>query len=190
MSTVHRCGRALRFSGRRRVSSQPSIAALQYIESHTLHAYLQDESVWKSLDIIYHPPHVERLWCQLDDLRLYLHFVYPCERSQCLFHPHPWPSTIHILEGEYEMGMGFGAGMNPPVISTTILSQGSMYYEMTHPDGWHYVRPRSAITTSVMLTGPPWDRPLPQPEVAQRNPPLREQRAAAMLDYFRRKFPK
>ena len=174
----------------RHPSYQTWIERLQDLEKNSLHHLLQDKSIWKSLDIIYHPPHVERLWCQLGDHRLYLHFVYPCDRDHCLFHPHPWPSVIHILEGEYEMGMGFSSDITAPDIFATILSQGSTYYEMTHPDGWHYVRPCTRVTSSVMLTGPPWDRPLPAPEGAQRNPPLSEERVLAMLHYFKRKFPR
>ncbi len=163
------------------------IEKLQQIERVKLYDLLCDASIWKSLDINYHPPHVERLWCQLGNYRLYLHFIHPCEREQALFHPHPWPSAIHVLEGQYEMGMGFGEGLKEPEVFSTILTQGGMYYEMPHRDGWHYVRPLS-VSSSVMLTGEPWDREMPAADEVGELGGLHNDRIIVMLDYFKMKF--
>ena len=163
------------------------IEKLQQIEKLKLYELLSDVSIWNSVDINYHPPHVERLWCQLGNYRLYLHFIHPCERKEALFHPHPWPSAIHVIEGQYEMGMGFGSGIDEPEIFSTILTGGGMYYEMPHKDGWHYVRPLS-VSSSIMLTGQPWDREMPKKEIVGELPCLHNDRIVIMLDYFKQKF--
>lgn len=163
------------------------IEKLQQIERVKLYDLLCDVSIWKSLDINYHPPHVERLWCQLGKYRLYLHFIHPCRREDALFHPHPWPSAIHVIEGQYEMGMGFGPGLKEPEVFSTILTSGGMYYEMPHRDGWHYVRPLS-VSSSVMLTGEPWDREMPAEDEVGQLSGLHNDRVVVMLDYFKMKF--
>ena len=162
------------------------IDRLQQLERVKLMELLEDYSIWHSLDIDYHPPHVERLWCQLGKYRLYLHFIHPCTREQALFHPHPWPSVIHVIEGEYEMGMGYGT--EEPEIFSTILSQGSMYYEMPHRDGWHYVRPTKSVCSSIMLTGEPWGREMPSEEEVEILGGLHNDRVIVMLEYFKSKF--
>lgn len=164
------------------------IEKLQQIERLKLYDLLCDDSVWKSVDINYHPPHVERLWCQLGKYRLYLHFIHPCKKEEALFHPHPWPSAICVLEGEYEMGIGFGKGLKEPEIFTTILSQGNMYYEMPHRDGWHYVRPTEKVCSSIMLTGEPWDREMPAVDEVGTLSGLHNDRVVMMLQYFKGKY--
>ena len=78
---------------------------------------LQDETVWHSLLVDYHPPTVERLWTPWQEFRVYLHRIHPCAREEALFHPHPWPSAMCLLEGDYEMAVGFGAGLEPPPVA-------------------------------------------------------------------------
>lgn len=163
------------------------IEKLQQIERIKLYDLLCDASIWKSLYIDYHPPIVERLWCQLGKYRLYLHFIHPCEREQALFHPHPWPSAIHVIEGQYEMGMGFGPGLEKPEVFSTILTGGGMYYEMPHRDGWHYVRPLS-VSSSIMLAGEPWGREMPAEDEVGQLSGLHNDRVVVMLDYFKSKF--
>ena len=117
---------------------------------------------WHSLNVDYHPPFVERLWRPYGEGRLYLHRIHPCLPSAALFHPHPWPSAMRVVEGRYEMAVGYGPGMNhPPVAATMILTRGSAY-EMDKPDSWHYVRPLDKPTLSVMVTGKLWDREAPK----------------------------
>jgi len=164
------------------------IERLQQLEKAKLYDLLCDASIWKSVDIKYHLPRVERLWCQLGKYRLYLHFVHTCERNESLFHPHPWPSAIHVIEGEYEMGMGFGEGLEKPDIFSTIVSQGSMYYEMPHRDGWHRVRATSSVCSSVMLAGEPWGREMPASDEVGELEFLHSDRIHVMLEYFKSKF--
>jgi hypothetical protein len=170
------------------ISDKTLIEELQKIEKTELLELLENPKLWKSVDIDYHPPRVERLWCQLGQHRLYLHFIHPCKKGKSLFHPHPWPSVIHVLEGEYEMGVGFGSGLEEPPIFSTIVSQGSMYYDMPHKDGWHYVRPTKEICTSIMLAGKPWGRQIPASDEVGILEELSNERIHQILSYFKTKL--
>ncbi len=138
------------------------IERLQEIES-TVPIFSGHDN-WKSLYIDYHPPIVYRLYKDVaPGYRFALHRILPCEPGEALLHSHPWPSAIHVVRGQYEMGLGFGhpEGNPPPVVMKLILGPGS-YYEMTHPDLWHYVRPVGeyvnpidGASLSTMLIGPP-----------------------------------
>lgn len=108
---------------------------------------------WESLDIDYELPRVERLWRQVEGLRVYLHKIHPCKTA--LNHPHPWPSAVEILSGDYEMGLSLGDAE----VSRMVLASGSRY-EMVNPHGWHYVRPFGPPSLSLMVTAPPWDPPV------------------------------
>jgi len=149
---------------------------------------LKSEDGWTSLDVDYDPPRVERLWRPFGDgYRLYLHRIHPC--TQALYHPHPWPSAIKIVSGGYEMGVGFGSGFGPdepPLAVTLHLSVGSTY-EMTHPDGWHYVLP-SVSNLSVMVTGARWGRWAPEP--TKKLLPLKDQEVQSLLAEFRTHYPR
>src|SRR5206468_11967261 len=119
----------------------------------TLPALLQDGGCWQSLYVDYHPPMVERLWTRWGEYRVFLHRIFPCGPGEALFHPHPWPSAMRVLAGEYEMAVGYGPGEAPPPVAALILARGDFRYQMTEPDAWHYVRPLGAPTLSVMVTG-------------------------------------
>ena len=54
---------------------------------------------------------------------------------------------------------------------------------MPHMDGWHYVRPTTTVTTSIMIAGKPWDREIP-PHDAGKNSPLKPERIQELLAYF------
>jgi hypothetical protein len=85
---------------------------------------LQDEKTWQSLLVDYHSPTVERLWTAWKEYRVYLHRIHPCEREKALFHPHPWPSAMRVLNGEYEMAVGFGAGTDTPPVAALMIARG------------------------------------------------------------------
>lgn len=163
------------------------IEKLQQIERVKLYDLLCDSSIWNSMYIDYHKPYVERLWCQLGKYRLSLHFIHVCERDESLFHPHPWPSAVHVIEGSYEMGIGYGEGLEEPEVISTMLAQSGIYYDMTNKDSWHYVRPLS-VCSSVMLTGEPWDREMPLFDESKGLGGLHNDRVIVMLDYFKSKF--
>ncbi len=163
------------------------IDKLQQIEKTMMLDLLNQTHIWNSLFIDYHPPLVERLWTQVGTHRIYLHFLHQCEPKDALFHPHPWPSAIHVIEGAYEMGLGFGKGDGVPEKFCTILAPaGNFYYDMTHIDGWHYVRPTNIVCSSVMLAGPTWDRESPKSD--QPLKPLSNERKAVMIEYFRQYY--
>jgi len=138
---------------------------------------------WHSLYINYHPPVVERLWRQLGDHRVYLHRIHPCTPEQALFHPHPWPSAIRVLEGSYEMGIGYGKGIDPPPVACKILANTAFCYEMIEPDGWHYVRPINAPSLSLMVTGKPWEREAPRSN--EPLSPMGPDRVAGLMERFK-----
>jgi hypothetical protein len=123
---------------------------------------LRDISSWNSLLVDYDLPVVERLWKQWGDFRIYLHRIHPCEPSKSLFHTHTWPAGVRILEGTYEMGVGYGVGDSIPPVAARMIMGGHSEYEMIDPDGWHYVRPIGGPTVSLMITGKPWDRNSPK----------------------------
>src|SRR5262249_21957856 len=150
-------------------------------------ALLADEGGWRGLYIDYHPPTVERLWRRWGEYRVSLHRIYPCPAGAALFHPHPWPSAMRALDGRYEMAGGFWPGREPPPGAARLILGGDFAYEMTHGDAWHYVGPLEAPTYSLMVTGPPWDRPAPRSDQPLR--PLTPEQAAALLAFFRRRYP-
>jgi hypothetical protein len=159
---------------------------LHEVESE-LPALLRDESAWKSVFIDYHPPIVERLWSPWRDCRAYPHRIHPCAPGEALFHPHPWPSVMRILSGEYEMAVGYGKGESPPPIAALMIAAGDFRYEMTDPDAWHYVRPLGEPTMSLMVTGKPWARPAPTASKLLR--PLMPEQCSEILAFFRRRYP-
>lgn len=123
-----------------------------------------DESLWNSVFVDYEYPHVERLWLPWNGYRLSLHRILPCEEGQALFHPHPWPQAVKVLDagGGYEMGIGWGAGDAPPPLACKFVAGSGFRYEMLDVNGWHYVRPIERPSLSIMLTGKPWDRTSPK----------------------------
>jgi len=142
---------------------------------------------WESLDVDYHPPRVERVWLQYKDLRICLHRIHPADSSDILFHRHPWPSAMKVLQGTYEMSVGFGATeITPPVAATLLLNTGS-YYEMIHPDGWHSVNPKDGSTYSLMISGLPW--PGREQKSGLLLKPLSQEAKEEILDFFRGQYP-
>lgn len=145
---------------------------------------LRQEELWKSLDVDYHPPRVERLWMQFGDTRIYLHCIHPCEPNEALFHPHPWPSAMRIIHGRYEMGVGYGEGNEaPPVAAKLVLPAGTLY-EMNNPHGWHWVRPVETPCYTMMVAGPLWDREAPT-SVNKPLKPLSAEAQARLFSVFR-----
>jgi hypothetical protein len=148
---------------------------------------LHDVTGWKSLYIDYHPPTVERLWRQWGEYRIQLHRIHPCSREEVLFHPHPWPSAMRVLSGEYEMAVGYALNETPPPIAARMIARGDFLYEMTDPGAWHYVRPLNAPTLSLMVTGRPWNPTAPKSHPELR--PLTAEQIAPLLQFFRARYP-
>lgn len=134
---------------------------LESIEKE-LPTLLKDESLWKSVFVDYHLPYVERLWTSItidkNEYRIYLHRILPTHLEKCLYHPHPWPSAMKILSGQYKMKVGYGEDMQEPPVSTTLILPQGTYYEMIDPNSWHAVCPLETASFSLMVTGQPWGR--------------------------------
>ena len=116
-----------------------------------------NDSEWKSLNVTYHAPRIERVYAPYGDYRVCLHVIHPCKPSEALFHPHPWPSAVRVVSGAYEMGVGYGDPNDsvPPEVGLIIAANKETQYEMTDPSMWHYVSPICRVLT-VMVNGKPW----------------------------------
>jgi hypothetical protein len=151
-----------------------------------LPALFADEAGWNSLDINYHPPRVERLWRNWGDgYRVSLHRIHPCAIADALFHPHPWPSAMRVLDGTYEMTVGYGVGAIAPPIAARLITTGDLRYEMIDIDAWHSVRPIGKPAMTVMVTGKPWQRDAAGAEPDGPLSPLAEENCADMLAWYR-----
>lgn len=159
------------------------IEKLKQIEDKMILGLLSKPGEWKTLYIDYYPPIVERCWLQLGNYRLYLHFIQACTAEEALFHTHRYPTAMHVIDGKYEMGLGFGEGNTPPEKMATIMFDNGGYYDMTHIDGWHYVRPIGGPCASVMLTGKLWGREETVKDFPKLGP-LPEHRKLLMLEWF------
>ena len=141
---------------------------------------------WGTLDVNYHPPCVERLMRRWGDYRICLHRIPPCDSSEALFHPHLWPSAMHILSGTYEMAVGYDAGNEPPPAAATLIAECDMKYEMVDPNSWHYGRPFDEVAMIIMVTGQPWDRWSPGGDESFRT--LSDDTRDEILAFFRAHF--
>jgi len=135
---------------------------------------LETPEDWHSLDITYHPPRVERLWTQWGEYRILLHVIHPCDDGEALFHPHPWPSAMYIVNGQYEMKVAAQIGDAIPslredairgeTLTRALFGKGSQY-EMVEPKGWHSVRPLNGPAYSIMVIGPLYEPRVVMPHV-------------------------
>lgn len=120
-------------------------------------------SDFQSLYVDYEPPYVERLWYQLDPShRVFLHHIPSCRPSEALWHPHPWPSIVRVLDtrqysdGYYEHGVGYDSKREgDPPTGVVQRIRGEITYVMDDPHAWHYVAP-SDIVFSIMIVGAPF----------------------------------
>lgn len=129
------------------------IKKLKEIERNQILDLLNNPNIWKSKLIDYEPPIVERVYTQLDDIRLCLHFIHPCEEA--LIHPHVWQSGMHILEGQYEMSLYYPNKAGDLKCVASLITEKDFYYEMMEKDAQHHVRPIGGICKTVMLIGQP-----------------------------------
>ncbi len=142
---------------------------------------------WNSLRVTYEPPEVERVWRKWGEHRILLHCIHPCAPGQPLFHPHPWPSIVKVLAGRYEMGVGYGTGVESPPIAMTMIAGAGTTYAMTDRDSWHFVRPLDEPSYSLMVTGKPWQRDMPRGDHPPQ-PALTPERVDELLRDFAGRF--
>lgn len=142
---------------------------------------LNEVERWNSLLIDYEVPKVERVWTQWGQHRICLHRIYPCDKPY--FHKHPWPSAMKIVEGRYEMSVGYNSGDDePPSAAKIILAPGSTY-EMVEPNGWHSVNPLMMPVMSIMVIGKPWNPNLNKKNLQLK--PLTKEVSEEILNYFK-----
>lgn len=118
---------------------------------------LKRADVWKTLDVDYYPPRVERLYTTFGEYRIFLHIIHHTD-EECLFHKHRWPAAFKQVDGCYEMGITYSeedvdslVAHNLPILSKFVIDTGS-YYEMTQTDCLHYVKPITKTSASIMIT--------------------------------------
>ncbi len=110
-----------------------------------------------SLLINKYPPIIHRISIKISDNRtLFLHKLFNTNSERALMHSHSWNFACKVLQGEYEMGIGFSSDRNKPPTSvyTSFVKAGDIY-EITSPNVWHYTKPTSdtPYSYSVMLIG-------------------------------------
>lgn len=169
------------------------IEELKRIENSEMLAMLDDVDGWKSLDVSYHPPRVERVWRQYGDHRISLHIIHPCEMDSSLVHPHPWESAMHVFEtpgSVYEHGVSYNRNVEVNIQEADIVTLcrheviGEMYYEILSDETYHWVRPINGVVHSVMLSGPvKWAHNKWEP--SQPLFPLSDVRKAEVLNKFK-----
>lgn len=163
------------------------IEKLKEIEKTVLVEMLKTPSIWKSLDINYHPPRVDRLYADYNGYRICLHKIYWCKKEAALYHTHPWEAAFHILDGKYETGLGYSETADEPNVISTIISKGEMYYEMTDPNAWHYVKPLHSNDWcySIMLIGDKFENPNPSVKKPDKElKPLSDEKKMSLLHSF------
>lgn len=153
---------------------------------------LTKPEIWRTLDIDYFPPRVERLWCEYGGkYRLCIHTMHPTDKM-CLFHKHRFPAAFKIIEGKYEMGFTHvekeittEEAYDLP-FGKFILNIGS-YYEMSHTNLAHYVKPLGGLSTSLMLSGPLFPEAEFRKEIVDRPLlPLSDERKFVLLQHARK----
>jgi len=80
------------------------------------------------------------------DSRICLHRFEHCEAADSIAHPHPWPSSMLILSGKYDMAVlrteDLESAEPSPVIDLTL----NHYSAMTAPDLGGEVRDYNCLT--------------------------------------------
>lgn len=144
---------------------------------------LSDKNEWKSLKINKHEPVIHRLYMELNEnCTIILHKIFPCQNHKPLMHSHSWPFAVHVVEGGYEMSVGFSKNREdvPEPVYRTHIAAGDKY-EMLSSDIWHTtkVNDKSIYSYSIMIIGKRW-----RERLAQNNDPLDENEFDHLYNYF------
>ncbi len=128
----------------------------RFISDGTILNLLKDNSNWDSLIVNRRKPHTYRVFTQIDEFRICLHKFDICDLQESFEHPHPWPGAFVVMEGSYQMKIGysFDRESDPVQVADFVMKKGSMY-EITNPLTWHAVTPLET-TYTIMINGPAW----------------------------------
>lgn len=149
-----------------------------------LPALIKDKNnTWDSLLIDKYPPVIHRVSLKFSEERtLLLHQLFNTGSDHALMHSHSWPFACKVLEGGYEMGVGFSDDRSKPPTSvfTSFVKSGDIY-EMLSPNVWHYTKPINGTqcSYSVMLIGPRC-----RERKAENNSPLPDVTKTDLLQWF------
>lgn len=162
------------------------LSLLDYVEWNMPH--LLESAIWHDVFIDYHEPFVERVWCQMGSLRVFVHRVRPSTPKKALRHRHGWPSAMKILRERYTMDVGSCVDDTfLPAAARVVLNRGDTY-EMTSPNGYHAVIPDHLPSVSLMVTAVPWavEGPKATKPLGRLDPALREE----LLGIAREDYPR
>ena len=114
--------------------------------------------IWDSLIVNRRKPYTYRVFTTLPNgLRLCLHKFDPCDTHEAFSHPHPWPGAFTILNGSYQMSVGYSVNKEAkPDLATSMELTKYSCYEIINPLTWHSVVPLET-TYTVMINGAPWE---------------------------------
>ena len=137
------------------------------IKDERFKVLLNNPDIWESKDVDYTTPRVERVWMPINDKRLSLHVIHPCEEGEAYLHPHVWETAMYVLPigGKYEHGISILKSKCFPTAEEKINGEpdllcrqefrGDVYYEMLNEHTTHYVRPIGLPVFTIMLSGKP-----------------------------------
>ena len=131
----------------------------EIIKDGRFQTLLSNPDLWESKDVDYTTPRVERVWIPINDKRLSLHVIHPCDDAY--MHPHVWETAMYVLPigGLYEHTIGYeihsGGEYRGNAIVCKQIVEGAMYYEMMEKTAVHSVRPISQPVFTIMLSGKP-----------------------------------
>jgi len=178
------------------------IGLLKQIEKEQIIAILRyPVKYFKTLYIDYEKPYVSRLQYDLGNgYRLSFHKIEECDTNEALYHPHPWPSAIHVIKGSYEMGISYSEqnyhygqenannSFQSEIVKNEVCKlvvNDGFYYEMLNRHGWHYVKPLDQCSMSVMLMGPKWyDGSRPTKQLHELDPVVANNIRLEFLNYY------
>jgi len=132
------------------------------IKDERFKVLLNNPDIWESKDVDYTTPRVERVWMPINDKRLSLHVIHPCEDGEAYVHPHVWETAMYVLPigGLYEHTIGYRkpweltSDSKDHIVCKQIV-EGAMYYEMMNHSAIHSVRPIAQPVFTIMLSGKP-----------------------------------
>lgn len=171
-------------------NKEVNIGTLQYLEPF-IKNLLDKPEIWKTLDVDYFPPRVERIYTDFNGYRIFLHYIHKTELS-CLYHKHRWAAAFKQVCGSYEMGLTYSEdeitsdeAYKLPDLGKFIINAGS-YYEMTQTDALHYVKPISDFSCSLMITKDLYPESVFRKETLDKKlEPLSEERKKSILSIFK-----